>query len=199
MCHVRYEEFLGRARFSKAELLAFACDNLVEDWPDKDHALLPAPPFLMFDRILEIQHEGRQGRIVAEQDVLLDAWYFQCHFRNDPVQPGCLGVDAIWQLLGFYNSVRGALGTGRALGSKEIEFYGQIRPHDKVVRYEVDVRRYCELPENRTAVCIGTGKVLVDGEEIYSIVDAKVGMFRGIAYTDYPASSRNARGGQVKR
>lgn len=196
---MQYEEFLGRARFSKAELLAFACDNLVENWPCEDHALLPAPPFLMFDRIVDIQHVGRQGRIVAEQDVLLDAWYFQCHFRNDPVQPGCLGVDAIWQLLGFYNCTRGALGTGRALGSKEIEFYGQIRPHDRVVRYEVDVRRYCELPENGTAVCIGTGKVLVDGAEIYSIVDAKVGMFRGISYTDYPALSRNAVGGQVKR
>ncbi len=196
---MRYEEFLARRRFSKEELLAFACDTLIEDWPDADHAMLPAPPFLMFDRVVQIDHEGRQGRIVAEQDVAVDAWFFQCHFRKDPVQPGCLGVDAIWQLLGFYNCVRGALGTGRALGSKEIEFYGQIRPHNKVVRYEVEVRRFSELKDNGTAVSIGTGKVLVDDEEIYTVTDAKVGMFRGIAYADYPTLSKHAKGGRLKR
>ena len=75
----------------------------------------------------------------------LDDWFFQCHFTRDPVQPGCLGVDAVWQLLGFYCVWAGALGSGRALGSGEIEFFGQIRPHDRLVRYEIDVRRYSEL------------------------------------------------------
>ena len=196
---MRYQDFLSKEAFSKAEILAFARNGLIDDWPDEDHAMLPAPPFLMFDRILTIEHQGRRGRIVAEQDVQLDAWFFQCHFRSDPVQPGCLGVDAVWQLLGFYNCVRGALGAGRALGSKEIEFYGQVRPHDNVVRYEVDVRRFSEFPQNQTAVSIGTGKVFVDGEEIYTVTDAKVGMFRGIAYADYPAVSEHAKGGRIKK
>ena len=99
--------------------------------------------------------------MVAEKDVLLDEWFFHCHFKGDPVQPGCLGVDAIWQLLGLYCSLRGAMGTGRALGCKEVEFFGQIRPHDTLVRYEVDIVRYQELPASGSSVAIGDAKVLV--------------------------------------
>jgi 3-hydroxyacyl-[acyl-carrier protein] dehydratase / trans-2-decenoyl-[acyl-carrier protein] isomerase len=142
---VRYEEYLGRTSFSKEELVAISWGSLVEDPPSEDFGVLPAPPFLMFDRVTELTREGSRGRIVAEQDVRFDDWFFQCHFRLDPVQPGCLGVDAIWQLLGLYCSVRGSRGIGRALGCKEIEFFGQIRPHDRVVRYEIEVRRYAEL------------------------------------------------------
>lgn len=196
---MRYAEFLRRDHFTKEELLACAWSTLVEDPPEGGFATLPAPPFLMFDRIPEIRHSGSQGRIVAEQDIHLDAWYFQCHFRCDPVQPGCLGVDAVWQLIGFYAGVRGAKGMGRALGAKEIDFFGQIRPHNQLVRYEVDIRRYSELPASGSAVAIGSASVVVDGEPVYAIKDAKVGMFLGIQYPDYPHRSPNAVGGQIKR
>jgi 3-hydroxyacyl-[acyl-carrier protein] dehydratase/trans-2-decenoyl-[acyl-carrier protein] isomerase len=196
---VKYAEFLQRTQFSKAELLACAWGTLLEDPPDEGTSRLPGPPMLMVDRVVEISHRGPQGRIVAEYDVQIDAWFFQCHFRSDPVQPGCLGVDAIWQLIGFYGGVRGAKGAGRALGAKEIEFVGQIRPYNKLVRYEVDIRRYTELPETGAAIAIGTGQVIVDGEPIYTVKDAKVGMFRGIAYPDYPLPSANSVGGQMKR
>ena len=194
-----YAEFLQRTSFSKEELLACAWGTLVTDPPAEGFATLPGPPMLMIDRVVEISHRGSQGRIVAEYDVNVDAWFFQCHFRSDPVQPGCLGVDAIWQLIGFYGGVRGAKGGGRALGAKEIEFSGQIRPYNKLVRYEIDIRRYTELAETGAAIAIGTGTVLVDGEPIYTVKDAKVGMFRGIRYTDYPLRSVNSVGGQMKR
>lgn len=196
---MKYAEFLSRSQFSKDELLACAWGTLVEDPPPDGFATLPAPPMLMVDRITEISHRGPQGRIVAEQDICLDAWFFQCHFRTDPVQPGCLGVDAIWQLVGFYAGVRGAKGAGRALGAKEIEFFGQIRPHNKLVRYEIDIRRYTELPASGAAMAIGTGSVTVDGERIYTITDAKVGIFKGIRYGDYPHRSANAVGGVIAR
>ncbi len=196
---MKHAEFLERTSFSKSELLASAHGTLVEDPPEGGLPQLPAPPMLMVDRIVEIAHRGPQGRIVAEYDVAVDAWFFQCHFRSDPVQPGCLGVDAIWQLIGFYAAVRGARGAGRALGAKEIEFSGQIRPYNTLVRYEIDVRRYTELAEAGAAIAIGTGRVIVDGEPIYLVKDAKVGIFRGIRYTDYPASSANSVGGVMTR
>ena len=195
---MRYAEFLEREHFTKEELLACAWGTLLSDPPEGGIATLPAPPLLMFDRIVTLTRDGSRGRIVAEQDVALDAWFFQCHFRNDPVQPGCLGVDAVWQLVGFYAGARGARGTGRALGCKEVEFFGQIRPHNKVVRYVVDIRRYAELPASGTAVAIGSASVLVDDEPIYTVQNAKVGMFMGIRYPDYPARSANAVGGRVR-
>jgi len=196
---VTYAEFLQRTQFSKVELLACANGTLVEDPPPEGFATLPGPPMLMVDRVVEISHRGPQGRIVAEYDVTIDAWFFQCHFRSDPVQPGCLGVDAIWQLIGFYGGVRGAKGAGRALGAKEIEFSGQIRPYNKLVRYEIDIRRYAELADTGAAIAIGTGKVIVDGEPIYVVKDAKVGMFKGIRYPDYPLPSANSVGGIMAR
>lgn len=196
---ITYEEFLERDRFSHIELLAFAHGSLVSNPPQKGLAQLPAPPFLMFDRIVSVERGTRKGRIVAEQDISPDAWYFQAHFTKDPVQPGCLGVDAVWQLLGFYCCLNGAEGSGRALGSKEIEFFGQIRPFDKVVTYDVEVRRFSILKETQQSVVIGNAKVLVDGEEIYRINDAKVGLFHDIQYSDYPnPESANARGGVLK-
>lgn len=190
-----YAEFRARSHFSKEELLALAYGRLVSDPPDGFTARLPAPPMMMVDRVLEISGDGRRGRLVAEQDVHLDAWFFQCHFLGDPVQPGCLGVDAVWQLLGFYCTWRGALGNGRALGCGEVEFAGQIRPHDSVVRYEIDVARYQELAES--AIAIGDARVLVDDSEIYTIRRAKVGVFRGIDYADYPLPSGRSRGGRM--
>lgn len=196
---MKYAEFLKRTQFSKEELLACAWGTLVEDPPSEGFATLPAPPMLMVDRVVEISHNGPQGRIVAEFDVRVDAWFFQCHFPRDPVQPGCLGVDAVWQLIGFYGGVRGAKGAGRALGAKEIEFSGQIRPYNKLVRYEIDIRRYTELADAGAAIAIGTGTVIVDGEAIYTVKDAKVGMFRDIRYDDYPLRSENSVGGLMKR
>jgi 3-hydroxyacyl-[acyl-carrier protein] dehydratase/trans-2-decenoyl-[acyl-carrier protein] isomerase len=195
---MRYAEFLERAAFTRGELLALSQGNLVDD-PPGELVRLPAPPMLMIDRVVEIERGGARGRIVGEQDIGLTDWFFQCHFRGDPVQPGCLGVDAVWQLIGLYCGVAGAQGSGRALGCKEVEFSGQIRPYNRVVRYEVDIRRFSALPASGAAVAIGSARVLVDGEPIYSVRDAKVGTFRGIAYADYPARSANSVGGIADR
>ena len=195
---MKYAEFVQKTSLSQQELLAFAWGTLVED-PPQEFSRLPTPPMLMLDRVIAIERDGPRGLIVAERDVRLDDWFFQCHFRSDPVQPGCLGVDAIWQLLGLYCTLRGAKGSGRALGCKEVEFAGQIRPHDRLVRYEVEVRRYTDLKESGTAVAIGTGRVLVDGQHIYTIKDAKVGLFLGIDYADYPNRSERSVGGGMAR
>jgi len=194
---VKFEEFRACSRFTREELLAIAHGHLIEDPPADFKAQLPLPPMLMVDRVTEITRRGAKGRIVAERDVRLDDWFFQCHFLGDPVQPGCLGVDAVWQLMGLYCAWRGALGTGRALGCNEIEFSGQIRPHDSVVRYEIDIVRYQELAASGSAVAIGDAKVLVDDQEIYEIKRAKVGVFRDIDYPDYPWPSRRSRGGRL--
>jgi 3-hydroxyacyl-[acyl-carrier protein] dehydratase/trans-2-decenoyl-[acyl-carrier protein] isomerase len=193
-----YDEFKKCSRFGLEELIAFAYGTLVEDPPEGFAARLPAPPFLMMDRILEISGDGRQGRIVAEQEIRLDAWYFQCHMPGDPVQPGCLCVDAIWQLLGFFCVWRGALGSGRALGCGEVVFGGQIRPFNRLVRYEIEVRRFTQLKESGASIVIGEGRVSVDGEEIAEIHGARTGVFKGIAYPDYPRRSANAVGGRMK-
>ncbi len=196
---MKYSEFLKRERFEKEELLAFANGTLCEDAPKDFTARLPLPPMLMLDRIVEIENRGKRGWIVGERDVQLDDWFFQCHFRDDPVQPGCLGVDGVWQLLGFFCNWRGGLGSGRALGCGEVEFFGQIRPHDRVVRTEVAIRRYSELPQSGATMVIGDARLLVDGEEIYTVKHAKVGLFAGIGYGDYPNLSENARGGRMER
>lgn len=195
---ISYLSFLNKTTFNKEELLAFSWGSLVEDPPLNGLGTLPAPPMLMFDRVTEIIRDGNKGRIVAEQDINLDDWFFQCHFRDDPVQPGCLGVDAVWQLIGFYASLCGAQGSGRALGTKEVEFFGQIRPHNKIVRYEIDIRRFIKNNSSASFV-IGSATVLVDGEPIYTIIDAKVGFFIGIQYAHYPHRIGNAMGGRMEK
>ncbi len=195
-----YAEFLERSHFTKEELLASGRGKLVEDPPEGGIAPLPLPPFLMFDRVTKLERGNRSGLIIAEQDIRSDAWFFQCHFANDPVQPGCLGVDAIWQLLGFYCIASGAQGSGRALGTGSIDFQGQIRPYDQTVTYEVSVKRFSMLKESGASLVIGDARVLVDGVPIYTIERARVGVFRGIAYDDYPNhASRHARGGLIAR
>jgi 3-hydroxyacyl-[acyl-carrier protein] dehydratase/trans-2-decenoyl-[acyl-carrier protein] isomerase len=196
---VKYADFRARRAFDHQELLAFAHGTLVEDAPEGFLTRLPLPPMLMVDRVVEISREGPRGRIVAERDVRLDDWFFQSHFLGDPVQPGCLGVDAIWQLLGFFCCWAGGLGSGRALGVGEVEFSGQIRPHDRLVRMEVDVRRYAELRESGSTIAIGDARLLVDGEEIYTIRRAKTGLFRDIAYREYPNPTSRSRGGKMER
>lgn len=183
---MKYEEFKSRKSFALAELIAFSYGRFVADPPEGFDARLPAPPFLMIDRILLMETLGKQGRIIAEQDIRLDAWYFQCHMPGDPVQPGCLGVDAVWQLLGFYGAWRGGLGAGRALGCDGVSFSGQIRPHHRVVRYEIDVRRFSILAETGASIIIGEGTVSVDGEIVAEVHQARTGLFRDIVYGDYP-------------
>lgn len=192
---MKYQEFIRRGVFSLEDLLAFSYGNLVSDPPVHFDARLPAPPFLMIDRIVSISSDGRQGKIIAEQDVRLDAWYFQCHMPGDPVMPGCLMVDGIWQLLGFYCLWRGALGSGRALGCADVSFNGQVRPFNKCVRFEVEVRRYSTLKDSGSSVVIGDGKIYVDDELIATVAQAKTGIFKEIAYFDYPRRSKNSKGG----
>jgi len=196
---VKYLQFREKNSFESEELLAFAHASLLEDPPSGFAARLPTPPMLMLDRILEIERKGARGRIVAERDVRLDDWFFQCHFLGDPVQPGCLGVDGVWQLLGFFCAWAGGLGAGRALGCGEVEFDGQIRPRDRCVRYEVTVRRYTELEKSGSSMVIGDGQVLVDDSPIYTIRRARVGTFPNIRYPDYPKASANSSGGRIDR
>lgn len=196
---ITYQEFLQKKSFTFEEILAFSRGSLINDPPPGFGSRLPAPPFLMMDRITLIESSGNTGKIIAEQDIRLDAWYFQCHFTSDPVQPGCLGVDAIWQLLGFFCVWRGALGTGRALGCGEVVFNGQIRPFNKLIRFEIDVRRYSQLKESGSSVVIGDGRLYVDDELIYTVGQAKTGIFKDIAYPDYPNRSKNSVGGIMQR
>ena len=196
---MKYQEFLKRDHFNFEEILAFSWGTLVTDPPEHFEAKFPAPPFLMVDRILLIESDGKKGKIIAEQDIRLDAWYFQCHFPGDPVQPGCLGVDGIWQLLGFFCVWSGALGTGRALGCGDVAFNGQIRPFNKCVRFEVDVRRYSQLKESGASIVIGDGHIYVDNELIATVGQARTGVFKDIAYKDYPLRSKYSVGGIMER
>ena len=191
-----YDEFLKCTELSKEEILGISCGTLMDDQPE-EFAYLPAPPFLMIDRITKIERNGSKGKIVAEMDVKPDNLFFQVHFRNDPVHPGCLGVDAIWQLLGLYCSLNGGQGAGRALGCKEVEFLGQVRPFNKIVRYEINIRRFTNMPQQGSALAVGNGKVFVDDEHIYSVNEAKAGVFKGLAYTDFPKRSKNSVGGAI--
>lgn len=195
---MKYSEFLQRKQFNKEELVAYGHGTLVED-PPQDLSRLPIPPFLMFDRITNMEFNGSKGKLTAEKDIAMDEWFFQMHFLGDPVQPGCLGVDAIWQLLGFYCSVGGGIGLGRALAVKEVDFSGQIRPFNKLVRYEINVRRFTKMEAQGVTLIIGNGEVYVDDELIYEMKDAKVGLFKGIAYPDYPNRSENSVGGLLKK
>ena len=141
------------------------------------NAQLPLPPMLMFDRITQIQDTGGKydrGVMVAELDVDPAQWFFQCHFDGDPVMPGCLGLDAMWQLVGFFLAWKGGLGHGRALGGNEIQFTGQVTPDKKLITYTVDIRRVI----NRSLVMgIADATMDVDGEEIYSGKNLRVGLF----------------------
>ncbi len=196
---MKYSEYIERGHLDHDEVLALAYGRLIDDPPEGFRTRLPLPPMLMVDRVTEVSRDGRRGRMVGEQDIRLDAWFFHCHFLGDPVQPGCLGVDAVWQLIGLYCSMNGAVGAGRALGCQEVDFFGQIRPRDGLVRYEIDIVRFQNLPSSGSAIAIGDARVLVDDQEIYTIERAKVGVFRDIDYPDYPWPSEHSRGGPMER
>ncbi len=184
-----YAEFQERAQFATAELLAFAEGRLIANAPPGFAARLPRPPMLMVDRIVDIRRTGVRGRVVGERDVHPDDWFFDCHFAGDPVQPGCLGVDAVWQLVGFFCAWYGGLGAGRALGCGEIAFSGQILPHDRMVRYEVDIRRCSTFPDGGATLAVGDASVLVDGTPVYALKGARVGLFRNLADVDHRAAA----------
>ena len=141
------------------------------------NAQLPAPPMLMFDRITSISDEGgdyEKGLIIAEMDIKPDLWFFNCHFHGDPVMPGCLGLDAMWQLLGFYVGWTGAPGRGRALGAGEVKFTGQVLPEAKLITYRINIKR---LILRRLVMGVADGTMSIDGKEIYAAKDLRVGLF----------------------
>ncbi|RJP96090.1 MAG: bifunctional 3-hydroxydecanoyl-ACP dehydratase/trans-2-decenoyl-ACP isomerase [Desulfobacteraceae bacterium] len=195
---MKYHEFLNHHQFDFESLLAFSYGRLIEDPPKDFDARLPAPPFLMMDRILSIEKKGSRGRVVAEQDIRLDAWYFQCHFSGDPVQPGCLCVDAVWQLMGFYCVWCGAIGAGRALGCGEVAFNGQIRPHNRVARFEIEILRFQELKQAGSSIVIADAQVFIDNELISTVKGARTGIFKGITYKGYPNKTPNYLGGAAR-
>jgi 3-hydroxyacyl-[acyl-carrier protein] dehydratase/trans-2-decenoyl-[acyl-carrier protein] isomerase len=138
---------------------------------------LPSDNMLMLDRIINITADGGEygkGKIIAELDIHPDLWFFDCHFKGDPVMPGCLGLDAMWQLVGFYLAWSGGPGRGRALGVGEVKFTGQILPTAKKVTYEIDLKR---VIKRKLYMGIADGSVSVDGRKIYTAKDLKVGLF----------------------
>lgn len=142
------------------------------------NARLPIGQMLMVDRIVDISSTGGsegKGRILAELDIHPDLWFFACHFESDPVMPGCLGLDAMWQLVGFYLGWRGNPGKGRALGCGEVKFTGEILPQARKVEYELDIKR---LIERKLVMGIADGTVSVDGKVIYTATGLKVGLFK---------------------
>ena len=143
------------------------------------NAKLPLPPMLMFDRITEINdNKGafKKGCLKAELDIKKDLWFFDCHFREDPVMPGCLGLDAMWQLVGFYLGWIGNPGKGRALGVGTVKFTGEVLQNIKLVRYEIDMKKI--MSPSGTTVGLANGVVLADGKKIYSAESLKVGLFK---------------------
>ena len=143
----------------------------------KGNAQLPMPPMLMLDRIININETGgnySKGEIVAELDIDPDLWFFKCHFKNDPVMPGCLGLDAMWQLVGFYLGWLGQPGKGRALGVGEVKFSVQVLKTVKKVTYHISLKR---LILRKLVMGIADGIMKADGNPIYEIKDMKVGLF----------------------
>lgn len=161
------------SHFSFEELLSCANGEMF----GPGNAQLPSPNMLMVDRVTTINSDGgnyKKGKIQAELDINPDLWFFQCHFPGDPVMPGCLGLDAMWQLVGFYLAWADNPGRGRALGVGEVKFSGQVLPTAKKVSYEIDIKR---MITRGVVLGIADGVMLVDDREIYHAKDLRVGLF----------------------
>lgn len=163
-----------RSHFDYEDLLACGRGELF----GPGNAQLPLPPMLMFDRITLVTSDGGEygkGQIAAALNILPDMWFFPCHFQGDPVMPGCLGLDALWQLLGFFLGWMGAPGKGRALGVGEVKFTGMVTPNVKKVEYVVDLKRVILRKLN---LGIADGVMKADGQVIYTATDLRVGLFQ---------------------
>ena len=162
-----------KSSFSHEQLLACGRGEMF----GAGNAQLPLPPMLMFDRIIYISEKGGvfgKGEIVAELDLRPDLWFFACHFQGDPVMPGCLGLDAMWQLIGFYLGWMGGKGRGRALGCGEVKFSGQVLPSAKKITYRISMKR---VILRKLVMGIADAAMEVDGRDIYAGKDLQVGLF----------------------
>lgn len=163
----------GIHSFSKEDLLACSRGELF----GKGNSQLPAPNMLMFDRITAIHADNGEhglGQVTAELDIDPSLWFFECHFPGDPVMPGCLGLDAMWQLVGFFLGWRGGPGKGRALGVNKVKFKGEVLADAKLVTYVIDIKRIIE--HGKLIMGIADGKLFVDGKHIYTAEDLQVGL-----------------------
>ena len=164
-----------KSSYNYEELISCGNGNLF----GPGNAKLPLPPMLMFDRISEISENTgsfKKGSIKAELDVKENLWFFECHFKNDPVMPGCLGLDAMWQLVGFYLGWLGSPGKGRALGVSTVKFTGEVLKNVKMATYEIDIKKV--LVKKGTTVGLANGILKADENKIYSAENLKVGLFK---------------------
>lgn len=166
-------QFTPKNSYSYEELIECAKGNLFGE----GNAQLPLPNMLMIDRIISINADGGKygkGEIIAELDIRPDLWFFSCHFEGDPVMPGCLGLDAMWQLVGFFLGWSGGKGRGRALGCGEVKFVDQVLPTNKKITYRIDIKR---VVMRKLVLGIADASLSVDGKEIYQGNDLRVGLF----------------------
>ena len=166
--------FKPKSSYTKRDLIECGFGELFGEGNGK----LPTDQMLMFDRISEINDSGgkySEGKISAELDINPELWFFDCHFKGDPVMPGCLGLDAMWQLLGFFLCWKGLPGRGRALGAEKVKFFGQVLPTASKVNYELDIKRVI----NRGAVVgFSDSDMFVDQRHVYSAKNLRVGLFK---------------------
>ena len=166
--------FTPQSNYSYEEIIECGKGNLF----GKGNAQLPAPPMLMFDRITNVNKDGGvhgKGEITAELDIKADLWFFKCHFLGDPIMPGCLGLDALWQMLGFYLGWLGYPGKGRALGVGEIKFVEEIKPDKELIKYKVSLKK--SLNKNGLSIGYGDGQIIHKEKIIYHANDLRVGLF----------------------
>ncbi len=169
-----HEYHTPKPSYDKDDLLVSGAGELF----GPGNAQLPTPPMLMMDRIVEISMDGgpfEKGHVIGELDINPDLWFFECHFPGDPVMPGCLGLDAMWQAVGYWLGWSGSPGKGRALGVGEVKFTGQITPDVKLVRYEIEMKR---VKRGKLVLGIADGRVFADEKRVYTAQDMKVGLFR---------------------